>query len=68
MIATPKVLAMPDRLQDRLQSSIPLGRFGAPEELAGAVSFLLSPAAGYITGAVVRVDGGFGLAGSAMTS
>jgi 3-oxoacyl-[acyl-carrier protein] reductase len=68
MIATPKVLAMPVRLQQALQTTIPLRRFGATEELAGAVSFLLSPAAAYITGAVLRVDGGFGLSVSALTS
>ncbi|HZU59655.1 MAG TPA: SDR family NAD(P)-dependent oxidoreductase [Solirubrobacteraceae bacterium] len=67
MIATPKVLAMPETLQGALRTSIPLGRFGSPEELAGVVSFLLSPAAAYLTGSVVRVDGGFGLAASAMT-
>jgi NAD(P)-dependent dehydrogenase (short-subunit alcohol dehydrogenase family) len=60
-IATPKVLAMPTPLQEGLKAAIPLGRFGAPEELAGVVSFLLSPAAAYLTGAVLRVDGGFGL-------
>ena len=65
-IATPKVLAMPERLQDGLRAAIPLRRFGATEELAGVVSFLLSPAAAYITGAVLRVDGGFGLAASAL--
>jgi NAD(P)-dependent dehydrogenase (short-subunit alcohol dehydrogenase family) len=65
-IATPKVLGMPERLQQAAQATIPLGRFGTPEELAGAVGFLLSPAAAYITGAVLRVDGGFGLATSAM--
>jgi 3-oxoacyl-[acyl-carrier protein] reductase len=67
MVATPKVLAMPERLQQGLKVTIPLGRFGATEELAGAVAFLLSPAAAYITGAVLRVDGGLGLAASALT-
>jgi 3-oxoacyl-[acyl-carrier protein] reductase len=67
MIATPKVLAMPEKLRVSLARGIPLGRFGATEELAGVVSFLLSPAAAYLNGAVVRVDGGFGLSASAMT-
>lgn len=65
-IATPKVLGMPERLQQELKASVPLRRFGAVDELAGTISFLLSPAAAYITGAVLRVDGGFGLAGSAL--
>ncbi len=67
MIATPKVLAMPDKLQDTLEQSIPLKRFGSVDELAGVVAFLLSPAAAYLNGAVVRVDGGFGLSVGAMT-
>lgn len=61
-IATPKVRAMPHEVRAAVIARIPLQRFGATEELAGAVSFLLSPAAAYITGAVLRVDGGFGLA------
>ena len=61
MIATPKVLEMPGELRDGLERAIPLRRFGATEELAGTVAFLLSPAAAYITGAVIRVDGGHGL-------
>jgi 3-oxoacyl-[acyl-carrier protein] reductase len=67
LIATPKVLAMPPRLKDALEATIPLRRFGAPEELAGVISFLLSPAAAYLTGAVLRVDGGLGLSVSALT-
>ena len=61
-IATPKVRALPGPLLDGLTRSVPLGRVGETEELAGVVAFLLSPAAAYINGAVLRVDGGFGLA------
>jgi 3-oxoacyl-[acyl-carrier protein] reductase len=60
-IATPKVLAMPAEVQASVSTQIPLGRFGEVAELAGTVVFLLSPAAAYITGAILRVDGGFGL-------
>jgi 3-oxoacyl-[acyl-carrier protein] reductase len=60
-IATPKVRAMPEDVQESVAAQIPLRRFGETDELAGVVSFLLSPAAAYINGAVLRVDGGFGL-------
>ncbi len=39
-------------------ASIPLGRYGKPEEYADVVAFLASERAGYLTGSVIRVDGG----------
>jgi len=44
--------------QKRSAGAIPLGRYGEPEEFARAAAFLLSDAAGYITGATLQVDGG----------
>jgi NAD(P)-dependent dehydrogenase (short-subunit alcohol dehydrogenase family) len=61
LIGTPKVLALPDSVKQALSATLPLGRIGTPAELAATVAFLLSPAAAYITGAVIRVDGGYGL-------
>ena len=44
--------------RDRILSRTPLGRFGAPEEVAYAVSFLASEEASFITGVTLSVDGG----------
>jgi 3-oxoacyl-[acyl-carrier protein] reductase len=68
LIATPKVRALPSAIQEAMKRAIPLGRIGETEELAGAVAFLLSPAAAYITGTVLRVDGGFGLSTAGLMS
>jgi 3-oxoacyl-[acyl-carrier protein] reductase len=44
---------------EMVKKSVPLGRYGKPEEIASAVAFLASPEASYITGATLTVDGGF---------
>jgi len=51
--------SIPDQQQARMLESIPLGRFGEPEEIAGAVLFLSSELASYVTGQVIHVNGGW---------
>ena len=57
-IATDMTEVLPEAQKAALLAQIPLGRLGAPEEIAGAVAFLASPAAGYITGTELHVNGG----------
>ena len=57
-IETSMTAGLPEPVKQKLWGSIPLGRFGSPEDVAGVVSFLASDDASYITGQVVTVDGG----------
>ncbi|KAI2793644.1 hypothetical protein POX_a00227 [Penicillium oxalicum] len=58
---TRKILDENPQLRDKWISLIPAGKMGTPEDLMGAVTFLLSDASKYITGADLRVDGGYTL-------
>lgn len=61
-IDTDMTRALSEDQQNTLKSNIPLARLGTPEDVAQAVAFLASPAAGYITGNTLHVNGGLYLA------
>lgn len=52
------IMLSPEGAEERIVRSIPLGRLAEPDDIAGAVRFLLSPDASYITGVYLAVDGG----------
>ena len=57
-IATDMTHALTEDQRRAMLTTIPLGRAGTPEDVAGAVGFLVSPAAAYVTGTTVHVNGG----------
>ena len=60
-IDTEMTAVLPDDQKKAYLASIPAGRFATPEEVAAVVRFVASDDAGYITGAVIPVDGGLGM-------
>jgi 3-oxoacyl-[acyl-carrier protein] reductase len=53
---------LPEAAKAALLASIPLGHLGSPEDVASLIAFLAGDEAGYITGQVIRVDGGMVMA------
>ncbi|MFC6631746.1 3-oxoacyl-ACP reductase FabG [Microbulbifer taiwanensis] len=61
-IDTDMTKVLPEAQREALMSKIPLGRLGAPEEIASVVAFLASDAGGYVTGETIHVNGGMYMA------
>ncbi len=59
VIDTDMLSALPDGTLDELARQTPMGRLGAPEDIAGAVSYFASDAASFVTGQILCADGGF---------
>jgi len=57
-IDTGMTAALPEKVREKFRQQIPMGRFGRPEDIAEAVYWLCSDAAGYITGQIIHVNGG----------
>ena len=61
-IETDMTRALDEAQREAMASQIPLGRLGTPEDIAGAVLYLASPAGGYVTGETLNVNGGLYMA------
>jgi len=57
-IETDMTQSLPEAQKEIMMGQIALGRFGSPQDIADAVAFLASPAAAYITGQTLHVNGG----------
>jgi 3-oxoacyl-[acyl-carrier protein] reductase len=57
-IGTDMLKSIPANIMEKILAQIPMGRLGRPEEIASAVTYLVSPEAGYITGQVIDINGG----------
>ena len=57
-IATSMIMDIAEEVRDKIKAQIPVGRFGEPEEIARAVSFLADKSAGFITGSDLTINGG----------
>jgi 3-oxoacyl-[acyl-carrier protein] reductase len=60
-VETDMTAVLSDEQRDAIKGQVPLARYAAPEEVAGAVTWLASDGAAYVTGAVIPVDGGLGM-------
>ena len=60
-IITSMVEELSENLRSQVLARVPMGRLGTPEDIAGLVAFLCSDEASYITGQVIRVDGGLAI-------
>ncbi|MFF7069315.1 3-oxoacyl-ACP reductase FabG [Streptomyces pseudovenezuelae] len=61
LVLTDMAEKLPEERREQMRGQIPLGRHGDPREVAAAVRWLASDEAGYVTGAVLPVDGGLGM-------
>ncbi|HEX6500740.1 MAG TPA: 3-oxoacyl-ACP reductase FabG [Micromonosporaceae bacterium] len=60
-VQTDMTANLPDKLKEQYLATIPAGRFATADEIAGVVTWLAGDAAGYVSGAVIPVDGGLGM-------
>lgn len=60
-VETEMTAVLDEARQSEIMSQIPLGRYAAPDEIAGTAVWLASDSAAYVTGAVIPVDGGLGM-------